>query len=200
MDNAITSLTAETKSMRLDIAGFQSRVSGLEQHVETVEGHVTTFQDRDQELLYLHSKLIVLEDRSHRDTVHFFGFPERMEGTDTHPFLREVLPKITDLTFDPPLKFQRAHRLGPKRLDKATRPRPIIACLLRHTQTRQLLQGAQAHGPFRMEGYEMPMTADFSKETSDRRKVFLALRPRLRQLELKYRLFEPARITKKWCV
>ncbi|KAJ1190586.1 hypothetical protein NDU88_007324 [Pleurodeles waltl] len=51
MDNAITSLTMETKSMRLDIAGFQSRVTGLEQGKTTMEGHITIFQDMGQELL-----------------------------------------------------------------------------------------------------------------------------------------------------
>ncbi|KAJ1100377.1 hypothetical protein NDU88_005463 [Pleurodeles waltl] len=48
MDCAITSLTAETKSMHLDIAGFQSLVMGLEQRVTTVKDHVNTTQDRDQ--------------------------------------------------------------------------------------------------------------------------------------------------------
>ncbi|KAJ1150275.1 hypothetical protein NDU88_003070 [Pleurodeles waltl] len=72
MDNAIISLTAETKSMGLDIVGFQSRASGLEQRVATVKG-ITTFQGRDQELLYLRSKLIDLEDRSRRDNVRFFS-------------------------------------------------------------------------------------------------------------------------------
>ncbi|KAJ1116418.1 hypothetical protein NDU88_004630 [Pleurodeles waltl] len=38
------------------------------------------------------------------------------------------------------------------------------------------------------------MTADFSKETSECRKAFLALRPRLRQLEIKFSLFEQARM------
>ncbi|KAJ1199241.1 hypothetical protein NDU88_003079 [Pleurodeles waltl] len=40
MDSAIISLTAETKSMRLDIAGFQSRVTRLEDRVATVEDHI----------------------------------------------------------------------------------------------------------------------------------------------------------------
>ncbi|KAJ1195270.1 hypothetical protein NDU88_004551 [Pleurodeles waltl] len=71
MENAITLLTAETKSMRLDIAGFQSRVTGLEQCVTTMEGHITTSQDRDQELLYLRSKLIDLEEKNYRDKVCF---------------------------------------------------------------------------------------------------------------------------------
>ncbi|KAJ1099218.1 hypothetical protein NDU88_004322 [Pleurodeles waltl] len=53
MDSAMASLTAETKSMRLDIAGFQSQAMGLEQRVSMVETHITTFVDRDQEPLYL---------------------------------------------------------------------------------------------------------------------------------------------------
>ncbi|KAJ1215617.1 hypothetical protein NDU88_003225 [Pleurodeles waltl] len=70
-------------------------------------------------------------------------------------------------------------------------PHPINACLLLHKQTRQLLLVARAQGTFRTEGYEIQITADFSNETNDRRKAFLALRPQLCQLEVKYGLFEP---------
>ncbi|KAJ1136800.1 hypothetical protein NDU88_003214 [Pleurodeles waltl] len=105
MDNAMALLTAETKSMRLDVEGFQSRVTGLQQHVATMETHITSSQDRDHELLYLHSKLIDLEDRSRRDNVRFLRFPENIEGTDIHSYLRETPPKLTGLTFDPPLQF-----------------------------------------------------------------------------------------------
>ncbi|KAJ1180521.1 hypothetical protein NDU88_005742 [Pleurodeles waltl] len=129
MDSMMTSLTEDTKSMSLDIAGFQTRVTALEQRVATVE-----------------------------------------------------------------TQFQRAHRLIPKRRDGANHPRPIIACFLRHTQARQLLQKARMQGPFHMNNLQIWMTADFSKETSEHREAFLALRPRLRQLEIKFGLFEPARM------
>ncbi|KAJ1209738.1 hypothetical protein NDU88_005111 [Pleurodeles waltl] len=49
-------------------------------------------------------------------------------------------------------------------------------------------------GPFRMNDLQIRMTADFSKETSECRKAFLALQPHLRQLEVKFGLFEPARM------
>ncbi|KAJ1177785.1 hypothetical protein NDU88_003037 [Pleurodeles waltl] len=74
-DNDMTSLTVETKSMSLDIAGFQTQVSGLEQRVTTVESQVDSWVDRDQELLHLHSKLIDLEDRSRRNNIRLLGFP-----------------------------------------------------------------------------------------------------------------------------
>ncbi|KAJ1169856.1 hypothetical protein NDU88_001744 [Pleurodeles waltl] len=117
MDSAMVVLTAETRSMRLDIVGFQSQISGLDQRVATVETQVASWTDRDQELLHLRSKLIDLEDRSRRNNVRLLGFPEGIKGVDIFSYLREKLPKLTDIAFDPPLEFQRAHRLGPKRQD-----------------------------------------------------------------------------------
>ncbi|KAJ1143724.1 hypothetical protein NDU88_010029 [Pleurodeles waltl] len=71
--------------------------------------------------------------------------------------------------------FQRAHRVGPKCSDKSSRPQPIIACLLQHNQTHQILQVARSHGPFRVVQNDIRITADYSKETNERRKAFLAL-------------------------
>ncbi|KAJ1110670.1 hypothetical protein NDU88_008018 [Pleurodeles waltl] len=42
MDNAMLALTAETRSMHLDIAGFQSQISGLDQRVATEETQVAS--------------------------------------------------------------------------------------------------------------------------------------------------------------
>ncbi|KAJ1188954.1 hypothetical protein NDU88_005710 [Pleurodeles waltl] len=142
MDSMMTSLTEDTKSMRLDISGFRLRVTALEQRVTTVETQVALTSDRDQELLYLRSKVIDREDRSRRDNVRFLGFPEEIEGADA----------------------------------------------------RQLLQKARMQGAFRMNDLQIQIMADFSKETSERRKAFLALRPRLRQLEIKFGHFESARM------
>ncbi|KAJ1161673.1 hypothetical protein NDU88_002156 [Pleurodeles waltl] len=194
MDASITSLTLETKSMRSDIAGFQSRVTGLEQRMGSLEAQATVSQDRDQDLLYLRSKLTDMEDRSRRDNIRLLGIPENEEGTDMQAFLSSTLSNLTSLDFDPLLEFQRAHRVGPKRSDKPSRPRPIIACLLRHNQTRQILQVARSHGPFRVDQHDIRITADYSKETNEHRKAFLAPRPRLHQQEMKYGLFDPARM------
>ncbi|KAJ1157846.1 hypothetical protein NDU88_010543 [Pleurodeles waltl] len=122
MDSAKVSLTAETKSIRTEIASFQTRVLGLEQRMSTVEARASSFQDRDQELLFLRRKLTDLEDRSRRDNVRFLGFPENIEGEDLHGFLQDALPRITGNAFDPPLEFQRAHRLGPRRTGADAHP------------------------------------------------------------------------------
>ncbi|KAJ1213424.1 hypothetical protein NDU88_001061 [Pleurodeles waltl] len=59
-----STLTAETKSIRMDIAGFQKQVTDLEQCVTTVESRLSALLDREQELLFLCSKAADLEGRS----------------------------------------------------------------------------------------------------------------------------------------
>ncbi|KAJ1125365.1 hypothetical protein NDU88_003797 [Pleurodeles waltl] len=63
-----------------------------------------------------------MEDRSRRDNIRLLGIPENEEGTDMQAFLSSTLSKLTSLDFDPLLEFQRAHRVGPKRSDKSSRP------------------------------------------------------------------------------
>ncbi|KAJ1216277.1 hypothetical protein NDU88_003881 [Pleurodeles waltl] len=93
MDSTIFTLAAEIKSIRLDIAGFQSRVSDLEYRGITVEYHLNTVPERDQELLFLCSKLIDLEDRSHRENSKDFYDPE-----DLRLYLDDLSTTFMDLT------------------------------------------------------------------------------------------------------
>ncbi|KAJ1207539.1 hypothetical protein NDU88_002930 [Pleurodeles waltl] len=148
-------------------------MTSLEQRVTTVEAQAFS-PDSEQERLYLHCKLIDLEDKSCRDNVRFLVFPENIKGTHVHSFLRETLPTLIGLTFDPPWKFKEPTDLVPRAEIKPAAPDQSV-CLLQHTQTRQLLQIAHTHGPFRMNEQTIWVTADFSKETSERRKAFLAL-------------------------
>ncbi|KAJ1115322.1 hypothetical protein NDU88_003547 [Pleurodeles waltl] len=66
--------------------------------------------------------------------------------------------------------------------------------MLRHLQARQLLQVAQTQGPLRLGSLEIRISADFSKETTDRRRAFPSLRAQLRRLDVKFGVFEPARM------
>ncbi|KAJ1159288.1 hypothetical protein NDU88_011955 [Pleurodeles waltl] len=92
MDASITSLTLETKSMRSDIAGFQSRVTGLEQRMGSLETQINTSQEREQDFLYLRSKLTDMKDRSRRDNIRLLGIPEHEEGKrlSQHQRLRHI--------------------------------------------------------------------------------------------------------------
>ncbi|KAJ1109294.1 hypothetical protein NDU88_006656 [Pleurodeles waltl] len=165
MDTKITDLTMATKSIRADIAGFQDRVTEFDHYLT-----------------------------SRRDNVHFFGMLERKEGLDTRAFLRDLLPGLTGLAISPILEFERAHRISPLCPVTPGKPRPIIACCLRHEQERQLLTAMRTYGPYSYESNERWITVDFSRETNEKQKAFLVLRPYPRNLDVKFGLFEPARM------
>ncbi|KAJ1196149.1 hypothetical protein NDU88_000024 [Pleurodeles waltl] len=135
-----------------------------------------------------------LEAKSRRDTVIFFSIPERKEGTDVRAYLRDLLPELTDLAFSPALEFQRAHRIGPIHKADSGKPCTIIACFLRHEQACQGITAARAQGPNSMEGNAMRVAADFSLETNEKQREYLALRPQLRDMNIKFGLFELARM------
>ncbi|KAJ1200003.1 hypothetical protein NDU88_003833 [Pleurodeles waltl] len=66
--------------------------------------------------------------------------------------------------------------------------------MLRHLQACQLLQMARTQGLLRSGNLEVQISADFSKETADRRRAFLSFRTQLRRLDVKFGLFDSARM------
>ncbi|KAJ1122325.1 hypothetical protein NDU88_000818 [Pleurodeles waltl] len=105
-----------------DIACFSEKVTDLDQRLSTVEDHIGMLPEHDDELQSLWGKITDLEDRSRRDNVRFFGITEKREGTDIKQFLQSLLPKLTGLSFSPPLEFQRVRRIGPPRSISSGRP------------------------------------------------------------------------------
>ncbi|KAJ1119549.1 hypothetical protein NDU88_007734 [Pleurodeles waltl] len=87
MDTRISDLTAESRSIRADIASFQDKVTVMDHRLSLLEDKLNSLPNRDQELQYLWDKIMNLEDRSCRDNIRFFGFPEWAEGTDVKTFL-----------------------------------------------------------------------------------------------------------------
>ncbi|KAJ1138358.1 hypothetical protein NDU88_004745 [Pleurodeles waltl] len=194
MDSKISDLTVPSTSIRADIAGFREAVNNLDQCLMIMEGQVVALPDQEAELRSLRTKVIDLEDRSHTDNVRLFGIPEHKELSDIKTFLKNLLPELTSLEYSPPLEYQRVHRIGPFHKAASDRPRPIIACFLRHEQARQTISAGKFQGPYSLEGHEIRVAVDFSRLTNEKRKAFLALCLQLRNLDIKYGLFEPAHI------
>ncbi|KAJ1214077.1 hypothetical protein NDU88_001704 [Pleurodeles waltl] len=193
MDLKISDLSTASASIRMDIACFSEKVADVDQRLTTIEVHDGMVPEHDAELRTLRAKVTDFEDRSRTDNVRFFGIPECKEGTDIKAFLKCLFPELTGLTFSPPLEFQRVHRIVPLHSATSGRPCPVIACFLRHEQALQVLSATRTQGPFLLEGREVRVAADFSRITNEKRSAFLALRPQLQKLDIKFGLFEPAR-------
>ncbi|KAJ1214322.1 hypothetical protein NDU88_001941 [Pleurodeles waltl] len=93
---------------------------------------------------------------------------------------RQKVPPAEEHPLSPPSNM--AHVTQSATMDRILQEISVVGCKL------------EVHGPFRSDALEVRLTADFSKETSERRRAFLCLRPCLRQLDVKYGLFELVRI------
>ncbi|KAJ1178742.1 hypothetical protein NDU88_003984 [Pleurodeles waltl] len=147
MDLKITDLTVTSSFIRADIAGFKETADALDQRLTIVEDRMAALPNQEAELQSLRAKVTDLEDRSRRDNIRFFGIPERKEGSNIKSFLQILLPDLFGIDFSPPPEFQRAHRIGPPHKATSDKPRPIIACFLRHEQARQNARAGFPRGP-----------------------------------------------------
>ncbi|KAJ1159987.1 hypothetical protein NDU88_000490 [Pleurodeles waltl] len=66
-DSKIKDLSADSKSIRVNVAGFQDKVTDLGYRLHTVESRLAALPDKEQELQFLRHKLTDLEDRSQRE-------------------------------------------------------------------------------------------------------------------------------------
>ncbi|KAJ1164831.1 hypothetical protein NDU88_005265 [Pleurodeles waltl] len=130
MDLKITDFTITSSSIQADIAGFKDTADALNQRLTAVEDQMAALLDQETELRSLRAEVTDLEDRSRRDNICLFGIPELKEGS----FLQSLLPDLFGIEFSPPPEFQRVHRIGPPHKATSEKPRPIIACFLRHEQ------------------------------------------------------------------
>ncbi|KAJ1191623.1 hypothetical protein NDU88_000939 [Pleurodeles waltl] len=171
MDLKITDLTITSSFIRADIASFKETSDALYQRLTDVEDRVAALPDQEAELRSLRAKVTDLEDQSRRDNICFFGIPECKEGSDIKSFLQSLLPDLFGIDFSPPPEFQRAHRIGPPHKATSDKPRPIIACFLRHEQAQQVLSAAKTQGPVSLDGHEIRVAAEFSRRTKEKRKA-----------------------------
>ncbi|KAJ1130650.1 hypothetical protein NDU88_009001 [Pleurodeles waltl] len=133
-----TDLTVASSSIRVDTAGFRETLDALDQRLTAMEDQVAALPDQEAELRSLRAKVTDLEDRSRRDNVRFFGVLEHKERSDIKAFLKSLLSDLFGIEVSQPPEFQTAHSIGPLHKATSDKPRPIIACFLRHEQARKI--------------------------------------------------------------
>ncbi|KAJ1188973.1 hypothetical protein NDU88_005728 [Pleurodeles waltl] len=111
MDTKITDISADSNSIRADVAGFRDKVTDLDHHLHNIENRMAELPDHEPELQSLHNKLMDLENRNHKDNVCFFGLQEKTEGADMRAFLRDPLSQAS--LFLPPRNFNEPIGLAP---------------------------------------------------------------------------------------
>ncbi|XDV25552.1 hypothetical protein PO909_029455 [Leuciscus waleckii] len=130
------------------------------------------------EISQLRERIVSQEDRARRLNLRLVNLPEGAEGSDPIGFLQENLSKWFPALTGPKVEIQRAHRIyGPR---SGGRPRTLIFCLLRYGDRVKILREARAlKSPPSHARSNLYFFADYSPETTSRRKAFDAIKKQL---------------------
>lgn len=130
----------------------------IDDNVEVIRSRVDLTEDR---VSAIKEKTVDLEDRSRRCNLVFFNFPEvsrfateNCEETVENFLLSEKILENDDIWID------RAHRLGRRRPDHDTRPRPIIVKFSYYKQKERILKNGA-----KLKHSNINVSEDYSKET-----------------------------------
>lgn len=192
--DAIAKVQAEVSEMRAQIRGLSERIDKVDAEVNAHSAQLTCLNKTVKRVESLEQQLEDLNNRGRRNNVRLIGLPEGAEGADLSLFLSKLIPAALQLTFPVPFEFERAHRVPSQRSLHAKGPRPVIFCLLKHQQAVQILAAAKAQDSVSYEGRSISFFPDLCKTSVDKRRRFLAMRPRLQQLQARYGLLYPARL------
>ena len=159
-------LNTEVKDLKETCGFLTNETSELKTAVDKTDKSIK------QGLTDLTDKTVDLEDRSRRNNLVFFGFPEN-NNKDTQEDCDQLLTKILqDKNIIGDLNdgsvFDRAHRLGPRRNDQE-RPRPIIVRVTFFKDKQHILKNAN-----KFKGSQFSVAEDYSKPTLAIRRQLLS--------------------------
>lgn len=137
-----------------------------------------TLADCGGEVKRLRERLINQEDRARRLNLRLVNLPEGAEGSDPIGFLQENLCQWFPALMGRKIEIQRAHRIYGSR--SSGRPRTLIFCLLRYGDRMKILREARAlKSPPSHAKSNLYFFADYSPETTSRRKAFDSVKKQL---------------------
>uniref|UniRef100_A0A3B3HR26 Uncharacterized protein n=1 Tax=Oryzias latipes TaxID=8090 RepID=A0A3B3HR26_ORYLA len=158
LDNAVEKLNHSITNMQKDLDALVVDVRGLMQ-----------------------LNLALLEDYNRRNNVRITGIPNNAEGGNVVAFLQESLPKWLPSLANMTIEIERAHRVRSAK-PRGDFPETMILRLFRHADRTAILNGArpaERNGPIQHAGNTLRFYADYSAQTSQRRKAFSGIQKKL---------------------
>ncbi len=176
--------TANTqKEMGVALSDTMDRVTALEKSQQLITKECKKMQEKCQDL----------ENRSRRQNLRLVGVAEGAEGGNMIKFLMDFFPAVLGAdNFSSPVVIDWAHRTLALRPTNGERPRPILVCLHYYTDRQKIL--GKVKGQLSYGGDQVYIFPDMNPEVSRQRAAFNQVKRKLREANVTYTLFYPARL------
>ena len=173
LERSINSLKTGLSTLSEKSRIIEEKTNYIEKAMEFENAEIEELKKKDKEnedkIKKLEDKLLYQEVYNRRENLRFFGIPaESTTGAENTfeiyaPVVRKFLKEELDLENAENIEFQRAHRIGKKKMGEA---RPVIVRFLRFTERELVFRKARE-----LESdTDVKVYSDLPKEISERRK------------------------------
>lgn len=188
IENRLDAISTSASAIHETLSNLSQRVSSSETRLMEAENRISTTEDalraREGELSaltktvnQLQAKVDDLENRGRRKNLRIVGLPEKAEGSTPLPqFLREMIPKWLDLSFDFRLEIERAHRSLAPAPGVNDPPRSVLVRFLRFADRERILQAALKKRQITHESKQIRFFQDLSVDVMRKRREFDAVK------------------------
>ena len=151
----------------------------------------TQFQKSESTMVDLQAKTVDLEDRSRRSNLVFFGFKEAAQGVkeDCDKKVESLIQSLNLLNGED-IWIDRAHRIGIKKPEHESKPRPIIVKFSYYKQKEMIIRNGN-----RFKDCPINVSEDYSKDTLQTHKKL-----RTHGIDAKTHVFDNKMAIKFWKV
>ena len=159
-----TGLSALSEKSRI----IEEKTNCIEKAMEFENAEIEELKKKDKKnedkIKDLEDKLLYQEEYNRRENLRFFGIPESTTAAENiFEVMRNFLKEELDLENADNIEFQRAHRIGKKKMGEA---RPVIVRFLKFPERELVFRKARE-----LESdTEVKVYSDLPKEISERRK------------------------------
>lgn len=186
-------------SVAREMVPVNTAIESLTERIEDLEADLLTlaeerkiyFQTNEnltRQLIEQGKKIDDLENRTRRNNLKIRGIPSAIQHNDLKNYLKHLFAQLLDMDNPEIIKIDRAHRLGIRnRGPSRFTTRDVICCLQSFEIKTEILAATRLKSPIRYKDAELQIFGDFSKRTSDRRRMLRPITEELRKHGLKYK-------------
>lgn len=190
---------ADISFIRHDLQNVRERLSAAEERISTVEDAIPPLskevKTHTAQIAALFLKTDDFENRLRRNNVRLIGVPEKAEGSNPGDFFEQWLAQaIGREKLSPLYAVERAHRVPTRLPPPGAPPRPVLVRVLHYKDRDVILRAARDLPELAIDNSRISIFPDFSAEVQRRRMQFIAVKKRLRDLQIAYAMLYPARL------
>uniref|UniRef100_A0A7N4NUD2 L1 transposable element RRM domain-containing protein n=1 Tax=Sarcophilus harrisii TaxID=9305 RepID=A0A7N4NUD2_SARHA len=188
----------KSKDISDETEALIKRIENLEQRNKEKDKYLAGQKQQksasyQEDLSFIHAKLINIDDKMHRNNLRIIGLPEEDTTKTLTTMLQEVLQENCPELLDKNI-IKEIHRSPPTKNPMLSTPRHVIVTFNNFSNKQQILKASRKK-MFKYGETTIRITEDYSTETKKQRREWNHIFQKAKELKLKPRMLYPSKLS-----